>query len=61
MDFDLKIILIFIVIYLAMISSAFWESFSEARNVWGMGKFGFKTKVFGFEISGYHIFPFFVT
>jgi hypothetical protein len=59
--FDLKIILIFVIIYLAMISSAFWESYSEGREAWGMGKFGFKTKVFGFEISGYHIFLFLVT
>ena len=54
----MKILIIFIWIYGAMIALAFSESFVEGRNVWDKGKVGWKIKIGKFKFTGYHFFMF---
>jgi len=52
-------LLIFIWIYLAMVSLSFVEAYVEGRNLWDKNKVGWKLKlVKGYVITGYHLFIF---
>lgn len=44
-----------------MISTSFWEAYSEGRNAWDKGKLGWKIEVFGYKITAYHTFLFGLT
>ncbi|MFA6098588.1 MAG: hypothetical protein WCV50_02345 [Patescibacteria group bacterium] len=57
----MKTFLIFTWIWLAMIATAFWESYVEGRNAWDRGKYGWKFTVGkSFVVTGYHFFLFYV-
>lgn len=49
---------IFIWIWGAMIATAFWEAYVEGRNAWDKGKHGWKIKIGGFVLTGYHFYLF---
>jgi hypothetical protein len=49
-----KILWIFIVVYTAMIATAFWESNSEGRHSWSKGKYGWKVRIGNLDITCYH-------
>src|SRR3990167_10849488 len=52
-------LLIFIWIYLAMVSLSFVEAYVEGRNLWDKNKVGWKLKlVKGYVITGYHFYLF---
>ena len=51
----MKILLIFIWIYGAMIATAFWEAYVEGRNAWDRGKLGWKLKIGKYTVlTAYH-------
>jgi hypothetical protein len=56
----MKTILIFIIIYAAMISMSFWEAYVEGRNAWDKKKLGWKIKISKFTLSAYHFYNFWV-
>jgi hypothetical protein len=49
-------ILIFAVIWGALIANAFWEAYVEGRNTMEVGKLGPKIKIGKFYLTGYHFF-----
>lgn len=52
---------IFLVIWLAMIAHAFWESSVEGRNAWDRNKYGWKLQLLkNLLITRYHFWLFFV-
>jgi hypothetical protein len=52
---------IFILVYIAMIATSFWEAYTEGRNAWGKGKLGWKVKIGKkFQITAYHFWVFWV-
>lgn len=53
-------VLIFIIIYLAMIANSFWESYVEGRNTMELGKVGWRLKIGKYYLTGYHFYLFFV-
>ncbi|MDD5740408.1 MAG: hypothetical protein PHH54_00325 [Candidatus Nanoarchaeia archaeon] len=52
----MNILLIFILIYAAMIAMSFWESYVEGRNAWDKGKLGWKIRIGKYVISAYHVY-----
>jgi hypothetical protein len=38
-------VIIFTIIYLAMIAMSFWAAYSEGRNAWDRGKFGWRIQI----------------
>lgn len=57
----MKVYLIFIWIYAAMIAMSFWESYVEGRNVWDKMKKGWKIRFSGrYCLPAYHFYVFFV-
>jgi len=54
----MKILLIFIWIYMAMIAMGFWEAYVEGRNPWDRRKLGCKIKFGKYVLTGYHFFLF---
>ena len=56
----MKTILIFIIIYAAMISMSFWEAYVEGRNAWDKKKLGWKIKISKFTLSAYNFYNFWV-
>lgn len=53
-------LLIFIIIWSAMIATSFWESRVEGRNAWGKNKLGWKLKLGKYEFPEYHFWLFIV-
>ena len=54
-------LIIFICVYIAMISMSFWESYVEGRNAWGKGKTGWKIKLTkNCCLTAYHFYLFFI-
>lgn len=56
----MNIVLIFVWIYLAMISMSFWESEVEGRKAWDKGKLGWEIKIGKYCLPAYHFFIFWV-
>lgn len=57
----MKIILIFVWIYAAMIAMSFWESYTEGRHAWDKRKLGWKLRITKrFVLPAYHFYLFFV-
>lgn len=56
----MKIVLIFIWIYMAMIAMSFWESYVEGRNPWDKRKLGWKIKMGRYCLPAYHFYVFFI-
>ena len=52
--------LIILLVQIAMIATAFWESYAEGRNSWDKGKLGWKLEILGYELTAYHTFLFVV-
>ncbi len=55
-----QILLIFGLIWLALIASGFWEAYVEGRNAWDKGKLGPRFQMGGFVLTGYHFALFWV-
>ena len=53
-------ILVFALIWGALIASGIWESYVEGRNAWDKGKLGWKIGSGSFILTGYHFFLFWV-
>lgn len=53
-------ILVFVLIWGALIASGFWEAYVEGRNAWDTGKHGWKIGSGAFILTGYHFFLFWV-
>lgn len=58
LEHKMNTFLIFIWIYVAMIATAFWESYVEGRNSWDKKKVGWKLKIGKWRLTGYHFFLF---
>ena len=43
-----------------MLAAAFWESYAEGRDAWSKKKYGWKFRILGHDLTGYHFFLFFV-
>jgi hypothetical protein len=56
----MNIVLIFVWIWGAMVALSFVESYAEGRNAWEKGKKGWKFKIYGYYITGYHFYLFWV-
>lgn len=53
-------LLVFCLVWAAMIASGFWESYVEGRNPWDKGKLGWKAQIGSFVLTGYHFYLFWV-
>jgi hypothetical protein len=52
---------IFIIVYIAMVATSFWEAYTEGRNAWDKGKFGWKIKIGKkYVLTAYHFWTFWV-
>lgn len=57
----MKTMLIFSIIYAAMIATSFWEAYVEGRNAWDRKKLGWKIRFFGkYSLPAYHFYLFFI-
>ena len=57
----MRTILIFILVYAAMIAMSFWESRVEGRNAWDKGKLGWVIRFRkNLSIPAYHFFVFWI-
>lgn len=56
----MKILLIFVWIYGAMVAMSFWESEIEGKKAWDKGKFGWKIKIGDYYLTAYAFHLFFV-
>ncbi len=52
----MKTPIIYLIIYAAMISMSFWESYVEGRNAWSKKKYGWKINLGKFTYTGYHFY-----
>ena len=52
----MRVWLIFLWIYAAMIAMAFWEAYAEGRKPWDKGKLGWKFKIGKFVFHAYHFY-----
>ncbi len=58
----MNVSLIFLWVYLAMLATAFWESYVEGRYPWNYRKEGWKIRIGKtFVFSAYHFFLFWIT
>ena len=55
-----KILLIFIWIYLAFIAMSFWEAYVEGKNAWDRKKYGWKIKLGKYCLPAYHFYVFWI-
>ncbi len=52
---------IFIIVYIAMVATSFWEAYTEGRNAWDKGKFGWKIKIGKkYVLTAYHFWTFWI-
>ena len=57
----MRALMIFVVVWAAMIAMAFWESYVEGRNPWDRRKLGWKLKLYGkYVLPAYHFYLFVV-
>ena len=57
----MKSLFIFVIIYVAMIATSFWEAYTEGRNAWAKGKIGWKIKIGkSFQLTAYHFWVFWI-
>jgi len=57
----MKTLLIFLIIWIAMIAHAFWESSVEGRNAWDKNKYGWKWRLAkNLSLTRYHFWLFVV-
>jgi len=57
----MKELIVFILIWIAMIATSIWESSSEGRNAWNKHKFGWKLKIKDYILlTRYHFFLFWI-
>jgi|GEM_PF-656661 hypothetical protein len=57
---ELQTLLVFAIVWAAMIASGIWEAYVEGRNPWDKGKLGWKIKIGSFVLTGYHFFLFWI-
>ncbi len=54
-------LLIFLIIWLAMIAHSFWESSVEGKNAWAKNKYGWKLQILkNVSLTRYHFWLFFI-
>ncbi len=57
----MQILLIFLVVWVAMIAHSFWESSVEGKNAWGKNKYGWNLKLAkNLSLTRYHFWLFVV-
>ena len=57
---SLQTLLVFAIVWAAMIASGCWEAYVEGRNAWDKGKLGWKIRIGSFVLTGYHFYLFWV-
>ena len=53
-------LLLFALVWGALVASGFWEAYVEGRNAWDKGKLGWKIQIGSFVLTGYHFYLFWV-
>ncbi len=56
----MSIILVFAIIYAAMVAMSFWEAYVEKRSAWDKDKAGWKIRIGKYALSAYHFYIFWV-
>ena len=60
MEYEFNPVLIFTVVWLAMIANSHWEAYVEGDKAWDKGKLGWKLRIGKYVLSAYHFYLFFV-